>query len=211
MATEVGKLEGIVGVNQYGAATYTLPIEVPQGVNGLQPNISISYNSMVGNGLLGEGFSIQGLSSITRTPKTIYYDGYSGGLNEGAFVLDGERLIESSSTEYTLENDAQVKIKKIVNGASFYFEVLMPDGRKFTYGKSSTCRSVADFAWYIERIEDAYGNYLTYTYFTSENIHYLSKIEYGKNSKSSNSLSCVVIFAYQSRPDIITSYTRQTL
>lgn len=209
-ASVVGTSGGSAGVNQLGAATYTLPIEVPKGVNGLQPNLSITYNSMSGNGVLGMGFSLQGLSAITRTTKSIYYDGRADGLNSGAFALDGQRLVANSSTEFVLENDPQMKIKKVTDGSIFYFQVLMPDGRTVTYGKSASCRSVADYAWYVERIEDAYGNSLTYDYSSDGNTKYLSKIIYGGNTKTTNSLTCVVSLNYETRTDAVVSYVKTT-
>ena len=41
-----------------GSANYSVPIRVMPGVNGLQPNLSISYNSNAPNGTLGVGFLI---------------------------------------------------------------------------------------------------------------------------------------------------------
>ncbi len=45
-------------VNNYGSAQITYPIEIPVGRNGLQPDVSLSYNSSNGNGILGYGWSI---------------------------------------------------------------------------------------------------------------------------------------------------------
>lgn len=69
----VGSMAGEAGVAN-GAAMYHIPIVVPPGTNGVVPNLSINYNSMAGNGMLGRGWSLSGLSSISRVPGRLYYD-----------------------------------------------------------------------------------------------------------------------------------------
>jgi hypothetical protein len=66
----VGSTAGGLSINQ-GAANYTIPITVPPGIAGMQPELSINYNSNTGNGQLGVGFSLGGLSIIHRCSKTI--------------------------------------------------------------------------------------------------------------------------------------------
>ena len=74
----VGSIPGQLSVRQ-GAAVYTIPIEVPPGVAGMQPDLAITYNSNAGNGLPGMGFSLSGLSAIPRRNLSIARDGMKGG------------------------------------------------------------------------------------------------------------------------------------
>jgi len=42
---EVGITEGALSVSLAGAANYSIPIIVPKGINGVEPKISLNYNS----------------------------------------------------------------------------------------------------------------------------------------------------------------------
>ena len=66
-----GTTEGEFQVNGNGGANYTIPIEVPPGRNGIEPQLSLQYNSQQGNGLLGVGWSLTGLSAIARCPSPL--------------------------------------------------------------------------------------------------------------------------------------------
>src|SRR3569623_2206361 len=72
----VGATLGSFVVSPSGSATYTIPITVPPGVSGMQPNISLSFDSQSGKGLLGVGRNIAGLSVIHRCGTTIERDGF---------------------------------------------------------------------------------------------------------------------------------------
>jgi len=71
----VGAIPGEVDVSPAGATTYTIPIEVVPGTQGMQPNLSIVYNSMSGMGLLGMKWNIAGISSISRCGQVPYFEG----------------------------------------------------------------------------------------------------------------------------------------
>lgn len=43
--------------NTYGTASITYPIDIPAGRNGLQPDLTLSYSSDRGNGIMGIGWS----------------------------------------------------------------------------------------------------------------------------------------------------------
>ena len=48
-----------------GAAVTSIPIAVPP-FHGLEPSLALSYNSGAGNGWVGVGWALTGLSSISR-------------------------------------------------------------------------------------------------------------------------------------------------
>ena len=93
--TQVGTIPGQVSVSQGGGATYNIPIEVPAGINGMQPNLSLSYNSQGGDGPFGVGWSLNGLSVIYKSVKNIINDNTISGIEDNTsnvYMLDGQRL-----------------------------------------------------------------------------------------------------------------------
>ncbi|HML70292.1 MAG TPA: FG-GAP-like repeat-containing protein [Macellibacteroides fermentans] len=215
----VGSLSGNLNVSSTGAATYTIPIDMPLGVGGMQPSLSITYNSLVGNGLAGWGTNLSGLSVITRAPKNIYYDGEAKALThlaDEAYYLDGQRLIYDSGivgqdgAVYHMESDPFTKI--IVHGmydlstADTWFEVRLSNGLKYFYGSTAGARQAYTYnnsprinAWYLDYIEDPLGNYINYTY---NNYNYFicpNTISYGKNKNETNSLQNIITFEYEYR------------
>ena len=91
-----GMLEADFQVNSNGGAIYTVPIEVPPGIQGMTPELSLIYDSQQTNGPLGVGWILSGLSAISRTGATRAQDGFAGGVTFGPndrFSLDGLRLV----------------------------------------------------------------------------------------------------------------------
>ena len=167
----VGAIGGTVDVSALGGATYTIPIQVPEGLGGVQPNLSITYNSQIGNGLLGWGWNLGGMSAITRVGHTIYHDdGYVAGVDfeDDAFALDGQRLFAingnsygANGTEYKAETDGMGKIVSYTetlpgHGGLFghgsyemlsYFKVYTPEGLTLYYGKDKSDDDNARIIW----------------------------------------------------------------
>ena len=151
-------------VSESGAAVFTVPMQVPPGVAGMEPKLAFVYNSKVGNGLLGMGWGLSGLSAITRCPRTIVQDGVKAGVKfsrDDRFCLDGQRLVMISpspavygggGSEYRTEREGFTKV--ISNGSAdgyggvdnlLYvgpdsFKVWTKAGQILEYGKSSDSR-----------------------------------------------------------------------
>src|SRR5690606_5238571 len=91
----VGTLPGELEVGADGAAIYTVPLALPPGRHGVAPVLSITYNSNGGDGILGPGFTISGLSAISRCAPSINLDGMNGAVvlsERDRLCLDGQRL-----------------------------------------------------------------------------------------------------------------------
>ncbi len=96
---------GQFAVTDGGTAAYSYPIAVPPGIAGMAPKLSLSYSGNGINGPVGLGWSVQGLSVISRCPATIATDGAFRGVSFGPtdkLCLDGQRLIQTDANDAPL-------------------------------------------------------------------------------------------------------------
>ena len=212
----VGTIAGNAGVGYSGAANYDIKITLPPGIKGVQPSISLTYNSQGGNGVAGWGFNIAGLSVVGRMPKTIYSDGNAKGIistKDAKYALDGVPLILFSGVsgengaEYRMETENFSKIysRGEYNSSSpEQFEVKSKDGVLYKYGSTSgkliaTSETNSQYihSWYINRVENPDGISIDYEYETSGVGLYIKKISYAANT---------VEFLYNTRTDKIPVY-----
>lgn len=220
----VGALGGTIDVSATGGATYSIPIEVPSGINGMQPDLSLVYNSQGGNGLVGWKWELAGLSSITRTGRTLYHDGVMGGVtlsdNSDRFLLDGQRLIKvhdyADSIEYKTEQDGMARIRAYWENNSSgsgrhikNFKVWQPDGTILEYGYTEDSRidpqngGEKALCWMLNKVMDRNGNAINYHYLELQETgeFYIQSIEYTANDKLSIKPLFTINFSYLDRRD----------
>ncbi|SHN26023.1 Repeat domain-containing protein [Rhizobacter sp. OV335] len=86
-----------VTVSNGGTASYEHTIAVPPGIGGMAPQLGLSYSSgNRSNGAVGYGWSLQGVSTLTRCAAVRATDGVHVSVLFNAndkLCLDGERLI----------------------------------------------------------------------------------------------------------------------
>ena len=197
-----GDMGGVFNVSESGAATYTLPFDLPEGINGMVPSLGLVYNSQSGNGVAGMGVSIYGTSVITRTAKDIYHDGTAKGIgynNNDAYSINGVRLIQKTGgSDYRPENSPADYFTKTTNG----FKAELQNGNIAYYEYKATAGGVA-YAWYLNKVEDRYGNVIDYYYTTDKECVYLSQVQYGTNRNVSTVFSNIITFEYENRTDIM--------
>lgn len=89
-----------VSVSGSGSPNYSQPIAVPPGISGMQPNLAFFYAGGGVNGPVGHGWSVQGVSMITRCSATRYTDAVSRDVKfeqSDKLCLDGQRLIQTDA------------------------------------------------------------------------------------------------------------------
>jgi hypothetical protein len=97
----VGRTPGQFQVSPTGSAQYSIPIWAPPGPRGIQPNISLFYDSRSTIGPLGLGWSIAGLGQITRCNKTVAQDTTAAPValvTTDGYCINGSRLRLTSGT-----------------------------------------------------------------------------------------------------------------
>ena len=94
--TVPGTMKEQVKVDQNGAFNFKIPIEVPPGIAGMEPQLLLSYNSQQSNGFLGMGWSLTGLPTVERIKRIRAVDEVNGTIAYNAndrFSYAGQRLI----------------------------------------------------------------------------------------------------------------------
>lgn len=211
--------------NQQGSANVSYPIEIPAGINGFQPNISINYNSDVKNGgWLGVGWDIP--------VETIEIDtrwgvpAFDPNKESEIYTINGEQLvfndnylpnkIPSNLWENRVSGDKQfyfrtgikegAKItRKGTNAQNYTWEITDDEGTIKKYDVVLKDGSGNNVRWFLKTITNKYSHTITNEYSPSNDGNggqnlYLSKITYSNNT--------VVEFINQSqsRPDATSSY-----
>lgn len=174
--------------NNNGTANISLPIDIPAGRNGIQPNLGLSYSSEGGNGWLGIGWNlnIPAIDVETRwgVPR------YSTALETESYLLSGEQLTpmvqrESFKPRNTVPTTKQFyqrvegSFNKIIrHGTSpktYWWQVTDRNGVNYYYGAYSsgsgadTSLTLTDNSgniahWALAEVRDLHNNFVKYKY-----------------------------------------------
>lgn len=206
----VGAIPGIADVSLQGVATYTIPIEVIPGTQGIQPNLSIVYNSLSGMGLLGMKWNLTGLSAITRVPQNRKHEidgNYITFTASDRLELDGIRLVNidyykeywDNEIVYGMEIENFTRITGYDMHSSPYFIAVTEDGTRIQYGHTADSElklTYSTYSWLISKITDVNGNYMTFHYSNNKGDVTLRSIEYTANLAAGLTPYAKVNFSY---------------
>lgn len=125
--------------NNMGTANLSYPITLPEGINGVTPQLSIDYNSELRNGNCGEGWNL-GVSTIeidTRDKLPVL--GGNNYFTDNTFMLDGQELVfigdygRGSVIEFRLKNERGSFLQIFFNKNSGHINVNKLDGTRVEY------------------------------------------------------------------------------
>jgi len=211
----VGRTPGTFAVSDSGAATYAIPIWAPRGPNGLQPAVALVYNSQQGNGPIGTGWSLAGLSAIRRCNLTYSEDAAAGPVTltaSDALCLDGQRLrLTSASGTYGQPGSTyQTEIANFKNvtasatsagNGPAYFTVQDRNAVTYVYGNGGNSQVLAQgtstaLEWMLNEVIDTAGNTMTISYNTATGAAVPASISWTPASHGSSSYNYVMSFSY---------------
>jgi len=136
----VGATNGDLSVNSRGEAVYEIPVFISPGTSGMVPDLRLLYNSNYGDGFLGYGWTLSGLSTINRVSQNFYHDNTRKGISltlTDKFALDSNRLILSSGIygvaesvyKTEIESFSRITAKGVAGNGPSWFLVETKDGR----------------------------------------------------------------------------------
>jgi RHS repeat-associated protein len=217
LTLQVGSIPGSLDINSSGNASYSIPLALPPGTSGIQPNLGISYYSQGGEGFLGRHLGLTGFSVISRTQQDIYNDGITKPLaldNNDRLTLDGQRLILVSGSWYVANSEYRMQDETfaIIKYTGIYFTVETPDGHTRYYGENSTAKLTNTggtvISWHLTRTVDAFGNTVIYSYkkMPATNEILPDHIEYTKTA-SFNAFNKVEFYYENNRKDSLAGFS----
>ncbi|NQZ05943.1 MAG: hypothetical protein HRT35_02170 [Algicola sp.] len=211
----IGTIKGSTGISG-GAASYSVPIQLPPGRAGMQPGVSLNYSSNGGNGLVGQGWSLSAGGSISRCATTYAIDGRHDAVrydNNDKLCLNGQRLIVATggygAIGSTYHPEMSPTTKVTLNGdwsqTSSSFTVELGNGHIQYFGNTDdsvtipTDITVPD-SWRLAQTKDLHDNSIIYTY----EGRYLKTIHY--TGRGDTQGDRVVTFNYETRTDTSGGY-----
>jgi RHS repeat-associated protein len=206
-----------------GSFTQTYPIDVPT-FRGLEPKLRLLYDSNggirssgVNSALIGHGWTLDGLSEITRVARIRGAPRFD---TTDTFTLDGEEMVAcaagmvspgcttqanaAGSYATRVENWRRIKQDTVANT----WTVTARDGTKYLYQPVGVIAPAAPFPaaevatqyrWLLRTATDTHNNVVTYDYSCTQLPScYPTTISYN---------GTVITFRLENRPDVLTYAT----
>ncbi len=190
-----------VTVDSFGAANASIPIQIPKGTKGITPSLELQYNSLQNDGLVGGGWDLSGILTISLdSSEGIHND------SSDSYVSFAGKLVKTAPGVYHTKIESFFQFKKLTdswvvqdrNGVTYYFG---EDSSTENSNSNATIRNLNGNSriWALNRVRDLNGNgyIIKYQPYSSANgtpIPY--RIEYNQGNT-------VITFNDENRTDAI--------
>ncbi len=215
---EIGKNGQAQVVESTGAFSYSYPLEIPKGRNGLQPSLALTYNSQRNNkdSLYGLGWDLD-IPYVERSAR----QGTEKRYTNFDFTLNfpgGGNLVPLSvdvNGYGTYGSEVESQFNKIEWLSSKTWKITDKSGIVYTFGTDAASRqddpndSTHIYRWMLQEVRDTNDNFVRYEYLKDSGAIYPKAIYY-TGSGSTDGLYKVIFDPIYSgpiatRPDITTS------
>lgn len=188
-----------------GAATFSHVLEVSPGIHGLAPQLALLYNSqgaLAPPTFLAGGWSL----SLDQIYRDVNFTPGDDSDDSFIMVLDGNlyELVWLDGA-YHAEVDYYYRIQNLTAG----WVVTKQDGTKYYFGETAGARLNSSEGyvekWFLERVEDTFGNEIYYSYeknpaANDSSAVYPDTIRYNSDQRKE------VVFSYEDRSLPVLSY-----
>jgi RHS repeat-associated protein len=192
--------------------THQIPIKLPKGANGVQPDLALVFSPNTTNGLLGVGWDLTGLSSVARV-------NYGNGINYAGADTYGHSqigvLVSQTDGSYRSKRESFTRLVPSGTCGDGPCSWIAYDrsGTKFHYGSTTDSRllkqgSASVRVWGVSKVEDVFGNWYEVAYYNdwANGQLFPALITYTKGPGLTTYRT--VEFAYSDRTDIVPSYVQ---
>ena len=179
-----------------GSFSYIYPLRTPPGRNGVQPDLSLRYNSGSGKqgDIFGYGWSVN-IPYIQRLNKygteSLYF-----ATSSAVFTSSEDGELASTTATSTIGSIYGPKtengsFRKYEYATSTGWQVTDKSGTVYTFGTTTASRqtdpdnSAKVHKWLLDEIRDTSGNSMVYEYYKDQGQIYPYKIKYTQNGTSS--------------------------
>lgn len=193
-----------------GGSSYSVNLEVPPGINGQQPSLTLSYNSGGGNGPFGLGWDLSA-PSIERQLK----DGIPKYDDSDKFTYNGNELVPLVDGSWAPRNAGGfMRFRRVGDtwegkdkSGNYYRFGLYPNTNPLRQSRVGHKDLSFDntYRWLLNEQIDVDGNRTEFFYATydeSPGQVYLTEIRYNIHENLYHSVE----FYYEKRPDLFTDY-----
>ncbi|NMR25099.1 hypothetical protein HH219_05985 [Pseudoalteromonas sp. NEC-BIFX-2020_015] len=195
-SAELTTIKGEASITHQGAATYLIPLDLPNGYANQKPELGLTYSSLSTSNLAGFGWSLNGAGFINRCKGSLEIDGQFKGIefnNEDLLCYGDQRLRLvagnnlSAGAEYRLEQAPNVIVIQHNSNRYSYFEMRHGDGRISFFGKTNNTKIIDSnynqpISWLLSERSNQFSQSIVYGYsHFSNHVPLLNEINYGGN------------------------------